>query len=416
MLRDAFSLLSPENVLAVEQWASDWLGQAWLTAEFGERDPEHRLCLEVIGRASTRPSAHGLAAVAALRRVAPPGDIAVLDSTLAILSESQPLPSWFDADPFEPVRAWRAVDVWDSERMLFVEYAGPFPHTLMAQVVTVGGVVVEKLGLLQREAAETWESYTDPDEVPMPITEHPVPEVLAELAEALWITDLIFPRHDDEDFVDLRALARARCSPYLPDAPGQAPTKGAMSEGTLDDDELDDELDDDEALAAKDAERERLLDDFVSTATHAEDLPDDEEVLRSLADIFLDYGETSMTTGPLCWSPGWVAVFLTDWLPRKGILDAEQRAALPAALRHWVRFALERRDVEDRWITPVVEAVDSCAPEFADAFDDDAAWGPAKQVAMELLARGVDMSDPDAVDAALRALNAENLARRLIDE
>jgi hypothetical protein len=63
--------------LEVEQWASDWLGQAWLTAPLGDNEAERMLCLEVVGRCSTHPSAHGLAAVAALRRVASPSKDAV---------------------------------------------------------------------------------------------------------------------------------------------------------------------------------------------------------------------------------------------------------------------------------------------------------------------------------------------------
>jgi hypothetical protein len=108
-------------------------------------------------------------------------------------------------------------------------------------------------------------------------------------------------------------------------------------------------------------------------------------------------------------------MFLGDWLPRKAILDAGQREALPAALRRWVRFALQRRGVDPRWIEPVVAAVDEYLPMFTDAFDDERSWGPAKQIVAELTARGVDVTDRAAVDAAIGELNAEKLARRLTD-
>ena len=42
--------------------------------------------------------------------------------------------------------------------------------------------------------------------------------------------------------------------------------------------------------------------------------------------------------------------------------------------------------------------------------------GPAKAVAAELAKRDVDLTDREAVDDAIRALNAEQLARRLIQE
>ncbi|MEU7905361.1 hypothetical protein [Actinoplanes sp. NPDC049118] len=379
-MRDAMTIVSEDSALEVERWASGWLGAAWSAAGLGEREPEKIFHLEVAGRASTRQSPHGLAAVAALRRVAAPGELPLLDGTLEILSEIQPTPPWFEVPAIEPVRAWRAVDVWDSEHVLFVEFAGQRPHTLMAQISLAGGVLVDKLAVLQPEAAETWDRLREPGEVPMPAVECPVEVVLAELADALRSTDMTWPRHDDEDFLDLRALAWARCRPYLPDFRDWQPMG--------------------------DEERERLLDGFA---------PADDTVARSLADMFLDYGDGYMTSGPLCWSPGQVGLFLADWLPRKAALDAEQRAALPEVLRRWIRYALERRAVNLEWIGPVVEAVDTFLPAFEEAFDDTAAWGPAKQIAVELAARGVGLSDSEAVEDAMRGLNAERLARHLTD-
>ncbi|MGH3518978.1 MAG: hypothetical protein ACRDQ7_16460 [Haloechinothrix sp.] len=151
-------------------------------------------------------------------------------------------------------------------------------------------------------------------------------------------------------------------------------------------------------------------------STVSSQLASNDEVTRSLAELFLDYGEGYIIAGPLCWSPDQVELFLTDWLPRKAVLDAGQRDALPEALRRWVRFALQSRGVEPRWIEPVVQAVDDCLPEFTEAFGDRSAWGPAKQMAAELHARGVDLSDRAAVDDALSQVNAERLARRLLDE
>lgn len=100
----------------------------------------------------------------------------------------------------------------------------------------------------------------------------------------------------------------------------------------------------------------------------------------------------------------------------KAILDADQRELLPGTLRNWVRFALRQRGVEERWIQPVVQAVDIHLAEFAEAFDDESSWGPAKEMAAELEARGIDLSDRAAVDDALRELNAGRLARRLLGE
>ncbi|MFN2624335.1 MAG: hypothetical protein ABR611_15985, partial [Chthoniobacterales bacterium] len=81
------------------------------------------------------------------------------------------------------VAAWRAVDVWDSERVLFIDYDGPQPHTLMAQIYRAGGIQVGKLAILQPGAATGWEQLRDESDVPMSITAQPVADVLAELAD-----------------------------------------------------------------------------------------------------------------------------------------------------------------------------------------------------------------------------------------
>jgi hypothetical protein len=61
--------------------------------------------------------------------------------------------------------------------------------------------------------------------------------------------------------------------------------------------------------------------------------PLDGDVVRSLADVLLDYGDGYIRSGPLAWRPGHVGLFMTNWVPRKAILDAEERIALPAVLR-----------------------------------------------------------------------------------
>ncbi|WP_336213969.1 hypothetical protein [Nonomuraea sp. LPB2021202275-12-8] len=136
LLRDARQLTGLTDPLMAETWASGWLGDAWVTAELSEREAEHRLCMEVTGRASTTPSPHGLNAIAALVRVAPATDVTMLAETIDILAETQPLPPWHTAMPagtaWTAVAAWRAVDVWESERVLLIDYDGPHPHTLMA--------------------------------------------------------------------------------------------------------------------------------------------------------------------------------------------------------------------------------------------------------------------------------------------
>ncbi|TQC46066.1 hypothetical protein EEB14_28245 [Rhodococcus sp. WS4] len=382
LLRDARQLLEIDDVLTAETWASGWLGEAWSTAAVTEREPEHQLCMQVTGRACTTPSPHSLAAIDALARVAPAADLSMLTDTLHILAETQPLPAWHTVEPWTPIVAWRAVDVYDSERVLFIEYDGPRPHTLMAHIYHVGGLMIDKLAVLNPGAATTWDQLREPDEAPMPLQSAPVAEVLADLAHALRTTDMTWPRTDDEDVLDHRALAWSRCGDYLPEWPEHA---GLPEQG-----------------------RRQLVEDFLT------DIGSDDDVSRSLAELFLDYGDGYIGAGSLCWSPGEVMLLLTDWLPRKAVLDADQRNALPFVLRRWLTFALTQQGIDRQWISVVVDAVDTFLPEFHDAFDDETAWGPAKQVAAALAERGVDLTDRHAVDDAIRQLNAEQLAHRLM--
>jgi hypothetical protein len=382
LLREARVIIELDDVLSVEAWASGWLGQAWSTAALTDREPEHALCLQVSSRTCTTPSPHALGAVAALARVAPAADMSMLTQTVAILAETQPVPAWHTAAAWTPSAAWRAVDVYDSERVLLIDYDGPHPHTLIAQLCQVGGLMIDTLAVLEPGAATAWDQMCEPTEVPMPIRPAPITEVLGDLAHALRVTDMTWPRNDDEDFLEARALAWSRCRDHLPDWPDHT------------------EL--------PEPQRRQLIQDFVTDSGR------DDPVSRSLAELLLDYGEGYIGAGHLCWSPGEVMVLLTDWLPRKCILDADQRAALPDVLRAWLRFALTRRDISPDWIGPVVDAVDTYLPVFEDAFDNETAWGPAKQVAAALTERGVDLTDRHAVDNAIHQLNAEQLAHQLL--
>jgi hypothetical protein len=382
LLRDARRILGFDDALTVETWASQWLGQAWSTAGLGDRDAEHQLCTAITGRACTTPSPHGLAAVAALARVAPTDETTMLTETAAILAQTQPLPSWSQAPAWTPEAAWQAIDVWASERVLFVDFHGTHPHTVMAQLCQVGGLMVDKLAILEPGAATAWDELRGADEVPMPIRQAPVADVLADLAHALRLTDMTWPRNDDTDFLDNRALAWSRCHDHLPDWP--------------------------EHTELSDHQRHRLIDDFATNTGSADD------VSRSLAELFLDYGDGYIGAGPLAWSPAEVMLLLTDWLPRKTVLDADQRHALPDVLRQWLRYALTQRDIAPQWISPVVDAVDTHLPTFHDAFDDETCWGPAKQIATALAERGIDPTNRHAVDQAIHELNAEQLARRLL--
>ncbi|MCG5217552.1 hypothetical protein [Streptosporangium sp. KLBMP 9127] len=325
ILLDARRISQVDDVLPAELWASEWLGEVRQAAPPGETEAEHLVCTEVAGRATAGPTPLGMAAVAALLRVAPESERRMLTEAAAILSISQPAPPWAQAPAWVPTGAWRAVDVWESERVLLVEYGS---HTLMAVIHDDGGTSLARLDVLDPGAASRWEEFRASGDVPMPLRPAEPSEVLAELAGALRETDLAPPRAE-ESLIALRALAWSRSRDRLPGWPDWSP------------------------LPADD--RQRLIDDFAG----------DDPVDRALAGLFLDYGDARFAPGALAWSPGRVAIFLGDRLPAGATLEPEQRDRLPGALRRWVRFALERRGVAAEWIEPVETAVDTYLPAWS---------------------------------------------------
>ncbi|HUO39727.1 MAG TPA: hypothetical protein VMU34_18650, partial [Mycobacterium sp.] len=336
LLANAIRIGGFDNALHAEIWASTALGKAWAKAGLGEKEPEHQLCTQVIDRASATPL-HGSLALAALSRVAPAAALTPLSDAINVLAKNELLPSWCSDTAWTPRTAWRAVDVYDSARTLLIDYDGPLPHTVMVDLYQVGGLEVRAITILPPNAAHDWEEIRSPGEVPMPLAAAPAAEVLAELAHALRMTDMVWPRNDDEEFADCRALAWSRCRDYLPDWPEQ-------SELT-------------------ESQRSQLIADFLAHSGR------DDDSSRFLAELLLDYGQGYISAGPLHWSPDEVMVFLSDWLPRKAILEPADRAALPQVLRAWLEFALTRRGIDPEWISPVIAAIDIWLPGLDDAID-----------------------------------------------
>jgi hypothetical protein len=384
-ISEARQLVEEESRLVAESMASGWLGEVWLASGVADRDEESTLILGVVGRAHNKPTPHGYAAVRALRLVSPAADVKVLDESIAMLGEDFADPSWVATEAPRPIAAYVAADPWGSTEILLVEYAGDDPHGLLAHVVHPGGTAILRLGILDPGSAQRWDEITRDAPIPMPLVERPIDEVLTKLAAALRRTMMTWPKNDDPDYVELQALAAARVAEVTVDSADWEPIS--------------------------DAERASLIDDFFGRGG----LPDD-DANRIVADCCVDYGDGYIDGDVLAWSPEYVELFLLDWLPRKVLLSPEDRAAVPAVTRAWVQFALDRTGVDQQWIDPVVEVVDELAEDFAAAYDDDSAWGPAKAIVGDLVARGVDVADKDQMELAIREYNAEQLANRLLEE
>jgi len=106
---------------------------------------------------------------------------------------------------------------------------------------------------------------------------------------------------------------------------------------------------------------------------------------------------------------------MLDWVHRKVLLEPDCVEPLPRVLARWVEFALSRRGLAPEHIAMVVNMVDALEEKYVEAAADNWRAGPAKAIMSRLLAEGTDLDDKEAVDGAVRAYNAERLARRFLE-
>ena len=105
------------------------------------------------------------------------------------------------------------------------------------------------------------------------VVEVPPDQALAEIAEALTMTDRYWPRQTDPDYTELRAVAHTRSRSFAVER---------------------------DRRPISDDERRGLIESFVAGT----DAAASEDVLRALADTFVDFGDGYLTGGVLAWSPG----------------------------------------------------------------------------------------------------------------
>ncbi len=151
-------------------------------------------------------------------------------------------------------------------------------------------------------------------------------------------------------------------------------------------------------------ERERLLVDFLDSPEGRRWRGDEDA--RDVLELAIGFGADYNHGGPLRWSPVVVERFMTDWLARKVTFELEFFERVPDVLRDWVKFAGQRRGVPAVALREAIAAVDAFREEMLEIVNDPEVWRPAKTFAMAAQQAGVDLSDPDAVDAFVERHNA----------
>jgi hypothetical protein len=385
-LRHVDELLDVDDPLEAEMWASGLLGVFYKAdAPLSARGQiERELAPALVRRAERRADATGLAVLCALGAVT--GDEAGARAAAdRVAARGVPRPAWAaEVGAPQCLESFSASDVYGDQRSYYLvfRYPGRRQHLLLALYdENLGGIIKDAfVAEIRDEGSPRSLLEADPD-----IRVHLVDpaDAAADIFEAIATGDLFVDNDWTDEFREARALVLARARLLYPG----------------DTDEL---LDAESEPALGDEARDELIREFLASpfAPQVE-----REVMLPILEHCLyarcDYGDGD----PLRWSPVVVELFMLDFLPRKVSLTEAEEEALPRVLEAWVRFALTRRGLEQRFIEEAVGAVDEFTDEFWDLLGDEDRYGPAKSIAQALLADGVDVTDKRAVDAWMKEFN-----------
>jgi hypothetical protein len=378
VLRSARSqLLRAESPLAAEVWASGLMA-VWdsLPANPGD-DATTSFAEALVRHAAELGTQEAMAVLAAVTAVAP-SRVATRARTAAAMLEQDGVtaPAWAAvAGKALPTEAWIGSDVYGDQEIVIIGFAyatlpGDPGHSICVLVDhTEGGVA--KDAYPAAPLAQTLARWREAEGDGISLRPASLAEVAARLADALLATDFADQpsRTDGRTLAEMRALLSSRLAALPP----------AANTGV---EELDAEG------------RDWLVAEFLG-APEAADLlsePATVTVCHSLIAYRSDYGDGD----PLRWSPTLAGLCLLDHFPVKVSLDAPDIALVPDVLAAWVTFAARRKNLPEPALARIIEVIDSCRSDFPLVMSDIDRYSPAKRAAMDLIQRGVDLTDDEA--------------------
>jgi hypothetical protein len=378
VLRSARSqLLQAESPLAAEVWASGLMA-VWdsLPANPGD-DPATSFTEALIRHAAELGTAEGMAVLAALSAVGP-SRVATRARTAAAMLDSQGIaaPAWAEvAGTALPTEAWIGSDVYGDQEIVIVGFAYPRlpadPGHSICVLVDHTERGVAKDAYPAAPLAQTLARWREAEGDGISLRPASLAEVAARLADALMATDFADREAaDGPTLAEMRALLASRLASMPP----------AANTG----------------LEELDAEgRDFLVAEFLGSPEAADLLsePAAVTVCHSLIAYRCDYGDGD----PLRWSPTLAGLCLLDHFPVKVSLDAPDVALVPDVLAAWVTFAGRRRSLPEAAVARILDVIDTCRDDFPVAMSDAARYSPAKRAAMDLIQRGVDLTDDASV-------------------
>jgi hypothetical protein len=119
--------------------------------------------------------------------------------------------------------------------------------------------------------------------------------------------------------------------------------------------------------------------------------------------LVLDHAASMPDADPMRWSPAVAELFLLDWVHRRAVLDMDDAALLPRVVRGWAAYASRTRGLPDEAASATDKAVEEMVPEFARLYTTGERRSPATAAVAQLIAEGVDPTDPEALDRWIAA-------------
>ena len=383
VLRSARSqLLRAESPLAAEVWGSGlmsvWESLPTAPGDGGPfpsaaRDTPASFAEALVRHAAQLGTAEGMAVLAALGSVAPTR-VATRARTAAAALEQRGItaPAWASvAGTAVPTEAWIGSDVYGDQEIVIVGFAYPGladdPGHSICVLVDHTERGIAKDAYPAAPLPQTLARWREAEGDGISLRPASLPEVAARLADALVATDFADDgKAEGRTLAEMRALLASRLNTLPP----------AAAVGV---EELDTEG------------REWLVAEFLGAPEAADLLSEPAAVIvcHSLITYRCDYGDGD----PLRWSPTLAGLCLLDHFPVKVSLDEPDLALVPDVLAAWVVFSARRRHLPEPALARILDVIDSCREDFPVAMGDVSRYSPAKRAAMDLLRRGIDLTD-----------------------
>ena len=316
-----------------------------------------------------------------------PGRRRAHDLYRRLVSGGAAVPEWVDdLGDVTPRRAMLFTDAWEDEHLVWIDFARPdgTVRGLGVEIDRLGGGTARGFVHGVSIDAILEASGSDPAAVTRPIG---LADAGAMIAAGLKNRDVTVPvdgadggedryRFDE----DLRALVDQRIGLLPPGGDAARPRRLTKREV------------------------DRVVREFVRRCGGAA-----RQDAEGVVDKIRMFNAACHDGDPLRWSPLKIGWFLAGWIPWKVITDDEFHDAVEDVFPRWLEFAAERRGLAADLLAVNLSVARESFEDMRRNADDPSRRSPTTNIVREMLADGIDPSDPassEAVQAWIDQYNA----------